>query len=40
MLKIGYNININIRDSKEWEQIPLFSFEIKGGKKWQVYKKK
>ena len=27
MLKIGYNININIRDSKEWEQIPLFYHE-------------
>ena len=36
MLKIGYNIDINIRDSKEWEQIPLFTFENKGGKKWQV----
>ena len=40
MLKIGYNIDINIRDSKEWEQIPLFTFENKGGKKWQVQKKK
>ena len=33
MLKIGYNIDINIRDSKEREQIPLFSLENKRRKK-------
>lgn len=37
MLKIGYNININIFIySKEWEQIPLLVLKIKGGKNWQV----
>ena len=46
LLKIGYNRYINIREAREWEQIPLSIFwkinikEGNDGKSWQVLKKK
>ena len=31
LVKNGYNINMNIRDNREWEQIPLSNFWNEGG---------
>lgn len=42
LAKNGYNIDMNIRDNREWEQIPLSNFwknKIKGGKSGKYRRK-